>query len=178
MEHYRRQAEFIIKKGVDYPEHEVNYEQTIVGPAVTFLLEMFLTTREQKYLDECQPHLECLEAFNGRQPDHHLHEVAIRHWDGWWFGKRPLWGDVFPHYWSTVTAVAFQRYHQATGDDSYRLRAEKIVAGNLSLFSDDGSASCAYLYPLLVNGHPGKYYDPYANDQDWALVNYLTIMDG
>jgi hypothetical protein len=23
-------------------------------------------------------------GFGGRQPDYHLHDVAIRHWDGYW----------------------------------------------------------------------------------------------
>ena len=174
---YRKQAEVIIENGIGYPVHEVNYEQTIVGPATTFLLQMFIATKDKRYLLETQKHLKCLEAFNGRQPDHHLYEIAVRHWDGWWFAKRPLWGDTFPHYWSTVSGIAFWRYWQATGDVDYLEKAKKIVKGNLSLFSGDGSASCAYLYPLLLNGHPGKYYDAYANDQDWALVNYLTVME-
>jgi hypothetical protein len=42
---------------------------------------------------------------------------------------------------------------------------------------EDGKASCAYIYPLTVNGKPGKFYDPYANDQDWALYYYLQIQD-
>jgi hypothetical protein len=41
---------------------------------------------------------------------------------------------------------------------------------NLSSFRPDGSATCAYLYPDVVNGEPGRFADPLANDQDWALV--------
>jgi hypothetical protein len=29
---------------------------------------------------------------------------------------------------------------------------------------------------ILLTVNPGKYYDVYANDQDWALVYYLDIM--
>jgi hypothetical protein len=174
-EHFLAQGDYIIRRGIDYPSHEVVYEQSIVGPAVQFLLELFLVTKDNRYLEAVSPHLRCLEAFNGKQPDFHLNEIAIRHWDGWWFGKRPRWGDTFPHYWSTITANAFHRYWQATGDLSYLKRAKMIVMNNLCLFSADGHASCAYLYPILVDGELGRYYDPYANDQDWALVHYLDI---
>ncbi|AZQ39116.1 hypothetical protein EJ357_41500 [Streptomyces cyaneochromogenes] len=31
--------------------------------------------------------------------------IAIRHWDGYWFGTDRPWGDVFPHYWGALTAT-------------------------------------------------------------------------
>ena len=40
---------------------------------------------------------------------------------------------------------------------------------------EDGKASCAYIYPNRVNGVKAGFYDPYANDQDWALVYYLLV---
>lgn len=63
-----------------------------------------------------------------------MNEIAIRHWDGYWFGKREMWGDVYPHYWSTLTAAAYHYYSQCTGDASYQRRAENIVRNNLCLF--------------------------------------------
>jgi hypothetical protein len=172
---YRRQAACFMENGIDYPIHEVNYEQTIVAPAVTVLLEMYLATGERHYLDAVAPHLRCLEAFNGLQPDYHLHDIAIRHWDAYWFGKYRVWGDTFPHYWSSVTGLAFQRYWEATGDESYRARARTILRNNLCLFDESGFGSCAYIYPKTIEGRPGGYYDPNANDQDWALVHYLMV---
>ena len=175
--HFTAQGEYIIKRGVDYPSHEVVYEQSIVGPATQFLFELYIVTKDDLYLDSVAPHLKCLEMFNGQQPDFHLNGIAIRHWDGWWFGKRPRWGDTFPHHWSTITANAFHRCWKATDDKSYLKRAKNIVLNNLCLFSDDGRASCAYIYPELIDGEIGRFYDPYANDQDWALVHYLDIYD-
>ncbi len=58
---------------------------------------------------------------------------------------------------------------------SYSTRAANIVRNNLCLFSEDGSASCAFVYPRRVNGTPAHYADAFANDQDWALVFYLAI---
>ena len=34
---------------------------------------------------------------------------------------------------------------------------------------------CAYIYPASVNNKPGKFYDGFANDQDWALVFYMEV---
>ena len=39
----------------------------------------------------------------------------------------------------------------------------------MSLFRADGAASCAYVYPVTVNGEAAAYYDAYANDQDWGI---------
>ena len=173
---FRKQAANYIKNGTNYPKHEVNYEQSIVAPAVQLLSEMYLATGEQAYLDEARRQLPVLDAFSGRQPDYRLHDIAIRHWDGYWFGKREMYGDTFPHYWSTLTASAFYYYALASGDAAYRRRAEDIVLGNLCLFTDEGRASCAYLYPKAVDGRPARFFDPFANDQDWALVFWLLVM--
>lgn len=172
---FREVGDAYLKNGVNYPTSEVNYEQSIVAPSITHLLRLYLITKEQKYLDGAQEQLPLLEAFSGFQPSYHLNEVAIRHWDGYWFGKREFWGDTFPHYWSTLTAVAYDLYAEVTGDISYRQRAQNIVRNNLCLFFEDGKASCAFIYPNKVNEKKASFYDPYGNDQDWALVYYLMI---
>jgi hypothetical protein len=173
---YKLFGDFIIKNGIYYPKHEVNYEQSIVAPAVTALCELYLVTKDEKYLTAAKLQMPSLEAFNGNQPDVHLYDIGIRHWDGYWFGKNELLGDTMPHYWSALTAIAFQRYYQCTQEKDYERRAKGIVENNLLNFKEDGKASCAYLYPDTINGKSGKYYDAYANDQDWALVYYLDIM--
>ncbi|KUG12198.1 hypothetical protein AMC91_08975 [Elizabethkingia miricola] len=173
---YRLFGDFIIKNGIYYPKHEVNYEQSIVAPAVIALCELYLVTKDEKYLTAAKLQMPSLEAFNGKQPDVHLYDIGIRHWDGYWFGKGELLGDTMPHYWSALTAIAFYRYYQCTQEKDYKRRAKGIVENNLLNFKEDGKASSAYLYPDTINDKPGKYYDAYANDQDWALVYYLDIM--
>lgn len=172
---YIKVGEIYLQNGISYPSHEVNYEQSIVAPSVIFLLQLYKETGNDKYMKEAQRQMPLLEAFAGFQPSYHLNEIAIRHWDGYWFGKNETWGDVFPHYWSTLSAVAFHYYYLCTGEESYQKRAENIVRNNLCLFFETGKASCAYIYPDHVNGKPGKFYDPFANDQDWALVYYLLV---
>lgn len=174
---FERHGRHLADTGAHYPDSEVNYEQSIVAPAAIFLLELHRATGDARWLAAAQPHLALLELFGGRQPDHHLHDIAIRHWDGYWFGKRLLWGDTFPHYWSTLTAVAFHHYARSGGGAAYADRAENIIRNNLSLFTPDGRGSAAYIYPQSVNGQKARVYDPYANDQDWALVHALQIRE-
>lgn len=173
MKHFREHCEFILEKGTDYPAHEVNYEQSIVAPAANLLIQMYQATGEAIYLNGAERQMEVLELFNGRQPDYHMYEVAIRHWDGYWFGKKKLYGDTYPHYWSALTANAYKDWKQITGQTVYGERAEAAYRAVLSLIHEDGRASCAYVYPVTVNGIEADFYDPYANDQDWALYFYL-----
>lgn len=170
--------ENIIKIGTDYPGHEVTYEQSIVAPAVIYIFQGYLITGDERYITEGKKHLRILELFCGEQPDYHLNNIGIRHWDGYWFGKRRMFGDTFPHYWSTLNAIAYQYYYRITGEAEYERKAETVLRNNLCLFNNDGSASCAYIYPHTVNSEYGRFYDPWANDQDWALVHAIKFLGG
>lgn len=174
-----KHADWVAARGTDYPQSEVNYEQSIVAPAADILFQAYEVTGAEKYLDGAVQQLRVLELFNGVQPDYHLNEVAIRHWDGYWFGKGRMYGDTFPHYWSSLSGKLFALYYRISGDIKYRDRAEKSLRASLSLFGADGTASCAYLYPVTVNGRKGDYADAYANDQDWGLyfaLRYLRLL--
>lgn len=184
---FREHCDFILERGVNYPRFEVNFEQSIVAPAAVMLLEFYRVTSEKKYLEGAELQLETLLRFSGKQPDHHLHDVSIRHWDGYWFGKDRMWGDTFPHHWSTLNAIALHHYGQildrsngtsssmGLNDPSYQ--AEGILRSNLALFDTSGAGHCAWIYPTSVNGRAGRYADPYANDQDWVLNHLLQVQD-
>ena len=178
MEYFKQHADFIAKTGIDYPRSEVNYEQSIVAPAADILFQVYMLTKNQEYLEAAKKQLKVLELFNGRQPDYHLYEVAIRHWDGYWFGKNKMYGDKFPHYWSSLTGIVYRYYSEVTGDKEYQEKFKKSLRATLSLFYPDGTASCAYVYPATVNGQKANFADPYANDQDWGLYyawKYLEL---
>lgn len=171
-------GEYLAETGLNWPSSEVNFEQSIVGPAATILLELYRWTAEARWLEAAEIQLRVLLGFNGEQPDHRLHDVAIRHWDGYWFGKDRMWGDTFPHYWSTITALALHHYGRSIHPDegeAYKRRADGIIRANMALFTPKGTGSCAWIYPLSVDGRRGHYADPYANDQDWALAFLLEI---
>ena len=102
-----------------------------------------------------------------------MNEVAIRHWDGYWFGKRRCFGDTFPHYWSALSGLAYRETEEIAGSGIYSRKTEKTLRGVLSMFREDGSASCACVYPMCVNGRKAGFYDPWANDQDWGLYFML-----
>lgn len=174
---FKEHGNNIVDRGLNYPAFEVNFEQSIVAPAAVMLLELYRWTGDHTWLTAAELQLETLLRFSGKQPDYRVHDVAIRHWDGYWFGKDRMWGDTFPHHWSTLNAVALHHYGRAVGDDSYEKIAEGIIRSNLALFDEDGRGSCAWIYPTSVNGRPGHYADPYANDQDWALNHLLQIRE-
>lgn len=174
-------ARTIARAGRDYPAHEVNYEQSIVGPAADITLQGYELSGDPSLLEAARLQRAVLEQFNGRAPDHRLFEVAIRHWDGYWFGKRRLYGDTFPHYWSAITGTVLARWGRVLEADrdaarhagelaEVRARAEASLRGVLPMIRSDGAASCAHMMPLRVNGIPARGADPLANDQDWALV--------
>lgn len=168
-----KHADFILKRGTSYPSHEVNFEQSIVAPGISCLLQACQLSGEEKYLNEAKKQLKLLRQFNGRQPDYHQFENSIRHWDGYWFGKKRLLGDTYPHYWSVLTGLAFAQYGEVTGDNTFEEAARASFRGCLNLFTKEGRASCAMVYPQTVNGTEGRFYDPWANDQDWALYYAL-----
>lgn len=161
--------------GLNYPVSEVNYEQSIVAPAAGILLQAYELGGDVQYLHEGKRQLDVLSLFNGRQPDYRQFENSIRHWDGYWFGKRAMFGDTYPHYWSVLTGVEYQRYARLTGKHEYRELAEASIRGCLNLYTPEGFGSCAMVFPETVNGQPGNFYDPWANDQDWALYYNLKI---
>ena len=168
-EAFQKHAEYICQTGTDYPSSEVNYEQSIVAPAAGILLQAYQVFKEEKYLKAAEKQIEILSLFNGTQPDYHLFENSIRHWDGYWFGKRKMLGDTFPHYWSVTTGDVYKMYSEITKTEFLSDRGEASLRGCLNLFDSDGFGSCAMVYPKSVNGKPAEYYDPWANDQDWAL---------
>lgn len=173
---FEKHADAYIRNGLNYPAQEVKFEQSITGPAAQLLWEVYLVTKNEKYLEPARLQLRVTENFNGFQPDSRLNDMGIRHWDGHWFGKSKMWGDTFPHHWQGITAAVFETVAQVTGETAYRERAKRIVMNGLSMFTPDGRGGCAFLYPLTVNGKPGQFLDPFANDQDWMLVYYLDLL--
>lgn len=173
---YQEQGEFILSCGKNYPAHEVDYEQSIVAPAAIYMCELYLLTKDVKYRQEAERQLQVLELFQGFQPDYHMNEVAVRHWDGYWFGKNRCLGDTYPHYWSALSGYAYRRAEEMGGLESYAEKASNTLRAVLSLIKEDGSASCAMVYPMSVNGKKASFYDPWANDQDWGLYFALKYL--
>lgn len=177
----------ILANGIVYPPHEVNFEQTIVSPAVAILAGYYSRIEaSDEVLEALGQHIGILKRFQGDQPSFHCNEIPIRHWDGYWFGKDHMYGDT-QHYWSVLSARAFAMYSEITGDRALAERAEKCMRNSLASFFPDGSASCAWYQPYSVtmlypDGSPmegfrrGEHYDPWANDQDFGLYFILDAV--
>jgi hypothetical protein len=72
-----------------------------------------------------------LLAFAGPQRHVRLRHVAVRHWDGYWFGLRHQLGDIFPHYWPALTAVALLELPDELRSERGDRMAEAILRANL-----------------------------------------------
>ena len=168
-------ADQFMKNGLNFPKSEVNFEQSIVAPPAQFLLELYLQTQNEQYLNAAEVMLPVVENLSANQPAYRLNEIPIRHWDCYWFGKRKLFGDTFPHYWSALNGNVYYYYALATGKDEYMTKAKEVVRNNLCNVFEDGTGSCAFVYPKRVNGEQAHFADVFANDQDWALVFYLLV---
>ncbi|WP_433160486.1 hypothetical protein [Kribbella sp. CA-247076] len=172
-------ARTFIEYGDELPPHEVNYEQSMVAPLLELLVSAYRITPGEFDGAELNRRLSWLTAFAADQPDARLRHVPIRHWDGYWFGRLRLWGDVFPHYWSALSAVVYAAWPRELVDPETATwldaATDAILRANLVNFATDGTATCAFVYPSCVNGQPAYVADPLANDQDWALVYALRL---
>ncbi|MDN3264702.1 hypothetical protein QWJ26_33855 [Streptomyces sp. CSDS2] len=122
----------------------VNYEQAIVAPLLDLLRDAYALTGETLFHDALEERLPWLPAFGGPQPHARLHGIAIRHWDGYWFGENRLWGDVFPHYWSALTATALLRLPETLRTADTDRLAGLILRADMANYAEDGSATCAW----------------------------------
>lgn len=66
-------------------------------------------------------------------------------------------------------------YAMATGSEEYMDKVKEVVRNNLCNVFEDGTGSCAFVYPKRINGEQAHFADAFANDQDWALAFYLMI---
>lgn len=169
-------ADYFLEVGRALPYHEVSYEQSMAAPLVSLLLQAYYFTGRREYLDGAKERLRWLLSFGGPQPDCRLRDIGIRHWDGYWFGINRQFGDVFPHYWSVLTAEVLARLPQSERTEETRRTALGIFKANLANVNADGSATCAYLFPSHVDGRAMSQADPLANDQDWALNIWMRMI--
>jgi hypothetical protein len=168
----------------DLPAHEVNYEQSMVAPLLEILCCARAVTGDASLDAEIAQRLPWLLAFGGPQPHVRMRDIAIRHWDGYWFGREKLWGDVFPHHWSALTANVLMLLPEPARAELQRRRgisahqlAEQIYAANLIDFRPDGTATAGFVMPSCVSGRVAHRADPVANDQDWALYWPLLLSE-
>ena len=89
------QALELADRGGDLPAHEVSYEQSIVAPLVSLLSLAHRRWPDERLVEATEAALGWLLAFAGPQRHARLRHIAIRHWDGYWFGLRRQWVTPF-----------------------------------------------------------------------------------
>jgi hypothetical protein len=168
-------ARHFIEIGTDLPGHEVAYEQSIIAPLLNLLVDAHRLSGDPEFIDAIRSRLPWLTAFGGPQPHARLHGIAVRHWDGYWFGQRRQWGDVFPHYWSALTATVLLRLPASLRTEESDALGYAILRANMANYFADGSATCAFVMPTSVDGVPAHAADPLANDQDFHLALWMQL---
>lgn len=183
---------------------ETSYVSEYPNLRMCYFSQAYLLTGKGEYLTQARDYYVKTQAFFGQQPDFHLNGVNIRYWDRYWFGKHQSYGDVFPHYWSSLAGWGMYWYDKACRDGQARYETYSNLTGNLCVYREDGFAANNYYYPYKVVQHfkttetmqddqisgafhhqqehlrpgvfYGKDYDHWANDQDWALYYAATIL--
>jgi len=171
---------------------ETSYVSEHPNDRICYLSQAYLLEAKDEYRHKAEDQFVKTKAFFARQPDFHLNCINVRYWDRYWFGKHRSYGDLFPHYWSSLAGWGMMWFYRAFGNREARILAEHNLTGNLCIYNEDGFASNNYLYPYKVeqyssktdNPKPylnpgifyGKNYDAWANDQDWALY-YALLLD-
>lgn len=64
-------------------------------------------------------------------------------------GKKRMYGDTFPHYWSSLTANVYYDYARLTRNNEYMKKAEASYRGTLSMFNTRTEAPPARMFILL-----------------------------
>jgi len=185
-----RHADSIIERSGISESKEVTWVNEIANDMCCYLSQTYILTGNEKYLKEAEINYKRSRAFYAYQPDFHLNCVTVRYWDNYWFGKIHSYGDVFPHYWSALSGWSLYWYDKARGCNEHRKEIENNLTGNICIYKPDGMANNCYLYPYRIDLYTsdpmyknqfmktgttyGKRYDPWANDQDWAL--YLASL--
>ena len=172
-----KSATYFLSRGDDLPGHEVDYEQSIVAPLINLLIDANRISGESKYFEGIKKRLPWLLSFGGPQPNGRQQWIPIRHWDGYWFGINKLFGDVFPHHWAALTAEVIARLPKELKTEELSRMAIQIMKETMINYNEDGSATCAFVYPSNVDERPAHVADPLANDQDWPLAIWMRLIE-
>ncbi|MBQ4629844.1 MAG: hypothetical protein IJB70_02515 [Clostridia bacterium] len=172
---------------------ETSYVSERPNEQLCYLSQAYLLEPKDEYRLKAEDKFLETKAFFANQPDFHMNCINVRYWDRYWFGKHRSYGDLFPHYWSSLAGWGMLWFNSVFGNEEAKKLAERNLTGNLCVYREDGFAANNYFYPYKVKQysskehkpHPcmehgifyGKKYDAWANDQDWALYYALMLIE-
>ncbi len=176
-------ADAIVRRAGETNSEEVSWANGMVSAMTQYLSQAYLLSGNMHYLDTAKKMFEYGKVFYANQPDYHLNSIAVRFWDGYWFGKTKCYGDTMPQWLSSLSGLMCYWYQKASETDLTNV-IENNLKGAMCLYKEDGYAASCYLYPYAVFSEfgniyqpneyipgrvYGKQYDDWANDQDWSL---------
>mgnify|MGYP002727732117 CR=1 FL=1 len=189
---FLKHADSIVARRNDSSSPEVSCANGMMSMMGVILINAFLLTNDKKYLAPVEDVADIVGNFYALQPDFHCYGMAVRFWDLYWFGESRVYGDTFPQWLCANTAEFYAFYDKAFKTHKHSRLIREILLGCCSVYDEDGFGSCGYLYPdeviayssdparqekhRPIGKHSGKFYDSFANDQDWSLYYAYTLL--
>lgn len=178
-------AQSILARNMASPSIEMGYAPEMSQTAAAYLAQVYLMSGNAALLELMHREKTSAESFFDWQPDCHMNGMGLRHWDGYWFGKRMQYGDLYPQHWNVLAGEMYYFLARVEQKPQDMELARAIYRNNLCVFLPDGFASSGYLYPRRITQYAaepeklnpsmttgtayGQRLDDWANDQDWAL---------
>lgn len=136
------------------------------------MAQVGVITGDDKYLvGVCRHNQRSAASFSRITPDWRNNHVMETFWDDFWFGKRPMFGDVTPHYWTALVGDAQIAIEMTFKDAKYRKCADKLFGSTCGLILPDGTATCAIVRPFRVNGAPAAF-------RERIVLRFLRLPSG
>lgn len=187
-----KHADSIVARRTDSSSTEVSCANGMMSMMGVVLMNAYRLTQNKKYLAPLPDLADIVGNFYALQPDFHCYGMAVRYWDLYWFGEAQLYGDTFPQWLCANTAEFYRFYDKTLHSMAHTRLIREILLGCCCVYEKSGFGSCGYLYPdevIAYSSDPacrephrpikhqaGKFYDAFANDQDWSLYYAFTLL--
>lgn len=187
-----KHADSIAARRTSSTSTEVSCANGMMSMMGVILMNAYLLTKNKKYLAPVSDLADIVSNFYALQPDFHCYGMAVRYWDLYWFGESHLYGDTFPQWLCANTAEFYKYYDKVFKKHKHARLIREILLGCCCVYDENGFGSCGYLYPDEVlayssnpkckephrplGRHNGRFYDAFANDQDWSLYYAFTLL--
>lgn len=168
-------ADRLISSGNKYASFKgLPYGPEIVCGALSTLLDAYFLTGKDYYLMTSREHLARLETFSYPSLDFATDEVPEI------FQKDRGSGlsyDMSPHFTAVHFALVYDKYYCATGEEKYRMLAERIARACLSLFEEDGASFRSRAAARCLNGAILPDHEEISCGEDVVLYHFDLLFD-
>ncbi|GEM_PF-2070934 len=143
-----------------------------IAGVLSLLSDAYLLTKNSYYLILAEDHLARLNAFFAPSLSYAEDSIPFSVARDYASGSV---GRYSPSVEAAAVAYAFDRFARASSDPSYKLRAEHILKGCLTLFDKNGEAARGRLSPKKVNDKDLSLYPQISFGED-VILYYFNLL--